>query len=72
MAECDTSRTLWKISPQPSFAAHPTNQNEYTLLVPLLARRLLLSAVIARDLLVDGGHGDICMVLLLLLRLLRR
>ena len=41
-------------------------QNKHTLLVPLLARRLLLFTVIARELLVNGGHGDIWLMLLLL------
>lgn len=41
-------------------------QDEHALLVPLLACGLLLITVIAGQLLVYGGHGDILLKLLLL------
>jgi hypothetical protein len=43
-----------------------TYENKHTLLVPLLAGRLLILAVIPRQLLEYGGHVGICVLLLLL------
>jgi hypothetical protein len=43
-----------------------TYENKHTLLVPLLAGRLLILTVVARQLLEYGGHGEIWLVLLLL------
>lgn len=65
MAECDTSRALSSLA-LIFRLRRKTYENKHTLLVPLLAGRLLILTVVPGQLLEYGGHGGMWSMLVLL------